>query len=65
MKKENKIVDEAQTLTITDNRTGKSIKVPIWNGTIKATDLSKIGLRFVFILKNDSFPLVEHMTQGF
>lgn len=30
------------TLTITDNRTGKSYEVPIENGTIRATDLRKI-----------------------
>ncbi|MEW6128575.1 MAG: citrate synthase [Acidobacteriota bacterium] len=32
----------AQTLTITDNRTGKQYEVPIDNGTIKAIDLRKI-----------------------
>ena len=32
----------AQTLTITDNRTGKTYEVPIENGTIKAIDLRKI-----------------------
>ncbi|HSP14510.1 MAG TPA: citrate synthase [Thermoanaerobaculia bacterium] len=31
-----------ETLTITDNRTGKSYDVPITEGTIKATDLRKI-----------------------
>src|SRR5213082_3268974 len=31
-----------QTLTITDNRTGKSYDVPITNGTIKAMDLRQI-----------------------
>lgn len=31
-----------ETLTITDNRTGKSYDVPINEGTIKATDLRKI-----------------------
>jgi citrate synthase len=31
-----------ETLTITDNRTGKSYDVPISEGTIKATDLRKI-----------------------
>ena len=30
------------TLTITDNRTGKQYEVPIEDGTIKATDLRKI-----------------------
>ncbi len=30
------------TLTITDNRTGESIEVPIENGTIKALDLRKL-----------------------
>ena len=32
----------ADTLTITDNRTGKQYEVPITDGTIKATDLRKI-----------------------
>jgi citrate synthase len=32
----------ADTLTITDNRTGKSYDVPIADGTIKATDLKQI-----------------------
>ena len=32
----------SQTLTIVDNRTGKSYEVPIENGTIHATDLRKI-----------------------
>ncbi len=32
----------ADTLTITDNRTGKSYEVPIKEGTIKATDLRQI-----------------------
>jgi len=32
----------ADTLTITDNRTGKQYEVPIENGTIKAMDLRKI-----------------------
>ena len=31
-----------ETLTITDNRTGKSYQVPIQDGTIKATDLRQI-----------------------
>lgn len=30
------------TLTITDNRTGKQYEVPIWEGTIKAMDLRQI-----------------------
>ena len=30
------------TLTITDNRTGKSYTVPIENGTVRAMDLRKI-----------------------
>jgi citrate synthase len=30
------------TLTITDNRTGKSYELPIENGTIKALDLRQI-----------------------
>src|SRR4029450_628272 len=32
----------ADTLTITDNRTGKQYEVPIENGTIRALDLRKI-----------------------
>jgi citrate synthase len=32
----------AETLTITDNRTGKSYDVPITDGTIRATDLRQI-----------------------
>ena len=32
----------ADTLTITDNRTGKSYEIPITDGTIKATDLKQI-----------------------
>jgi citrate synthase len=31
-----------QTLTITDNRTGKTFEIPIQDGTIKATDLRQI-----------------------
>ncbi|HUP60205.1 MAG TPA: citrate synthase [Thermoanaerobaculia bacterium] len=34
----------AETLTITDNRTGKSYEVPIREGTIKAIDLRKIKI---------------------
>jgi citrate synthase len=32
----------ADTLTVTDNRTGKSYEIPISDGAIKATDLKKI-----------------------
>ena len=32
----------ADTLTITDNRTGKQYEVPITDGTIRATDLRQI-----------------------
>ena len=32
------------TLTITDNRTGKSYDIPIADGTIKASDLRKLKL---------------------
>ena len=32
----------AETLSITDNRTGKTYEVPIAEGTIRATDLKKI-----------------------
>jgi citrate synthase len=34
----------AETLTITDNRTGKQYEVPITDGTIRATDLKKIKI---------------------
>jgi citrate synthase len=34
----------ADTLTITDNRTGKHYEVPITDGTIRATDLKKIRI---------------------
>ena len=34
--------EKRETLTITDNRNGKSYEVPIENGTIKAPDLRKI-----------------------
>ena len=32
----------AETLTITDNRTGESYELPITDGTIRATDLRQI-----------------------
>ena len=32
----------ADTLTVTDNRTGKTYEIPITEGAIKATDLKKI-----------------------
>jgi citrate synthase len=35
-------VSDAQTLTIVDNRTGKSYDVPIEDGTVRATELRKI-----------------------
>ncbi|HET9074763.1 MAG TPA: citrate synthase [Solirubrobacteraceae bacterium] len=35
-------VSGAETLTITDNRTGQSYEVPIQDGTIRATELRKI-----------------------
>ena len=34
-----------QTLTITDNRTGKSYSLPIENGTVRAMDLRQIKTR--------------------
>ncbi len=34
--------DKGETLTITDNRTGKEYEVPIEDGTIRATELRKI-----------------------
>src|SRR3970040_238092 len=35
-------VKTTESLTITDNRTGKQYEVPIWEGTIKAMELRKI-----------------------
>src|SRR5215470_3739008 len=35
-------VSSRETLTITDNRTGKAYQVPISNGTIRAVDLRQI-----------------------
>ena len=32
----------ADTLTITDNRTGKQYEIPVTNGTIRALDLRQI-----------------------
>ena len=32
----------AETLSITDNRTGKTYEIPIIEGTVRATDLKKI-----------------------
>ena len=34
----------SETLTITDNRTGKQYEIPIKNGAIKATDLFQIRI---------------------
>ncbi len=34
-----------ETMTITDNRTGKSYEIPIQNGTVRATDLRQIKVR--------------------
>ena len=44
----------ADTLTITDNRTGKSYEVPITHDTIKALDLRKIKV------KDDDFGLMTY-----
>ena len=35
-------VSESDTLTIVDNRTGRTYEVPIEDGTIRATELRKI-----------------------
>ena len=35
-------VKTTESLTITDNRTGKQYEVPIWQGTVKAMELRKI-----------------------
>jgi citrate synthase len=44
----------AETLTITDNRTGKQYEVPIHDGTIKATDLRQIKV------KSDEFGMMTY-----
>jgi citrate synthase len=44
----------ANSLTITDNRTGKQYELPIENETIKATDLHKIKV------KDDDFGLITY-----
>ena len=44
----------ADTLTITDNRTGKQYDVPITDGTIKAIDLRKIKV------SDDDFGLMTY-----
>src|SRR3954471_17056689 len=38
----NRILLMAETLTITDNRTGKQYELPVHDGTIKATDLRQV-----------------------
>ncbi len=44
----------ADTLTITDNRTGKHYEVPIQDGTIKATDLRQVKVT------NDEFGMMTY-----
>jgi citrate synthase len=46
--------DKGETLTITDNRTGKEYEVPIEDGTIRATELRKIKTR------DDDFGLMTY-----
>ncbi len=41
LKKSEEPVAARQSLTITDNRTGKNYEVPITNGAIRAMDLRK------------------------
>jgi len=41
-KKTDAVSSPRETLTVTDNRTGKSYEVPIKNGAIKAMDLRQI-----------------------
>ena len=36
------VATSAETLTVTDNRTGKQYEIPIEDGTIRATELRKI-----------------------
>src|SRR5437773_9354606 len=43
-----------ETLTITDNRTGKSYEIPITNGTIRAIDLRQIKT------SNEDFGLMSY-----
>src|SRR6201998_2760164 len=44
----------AETVTITDNRTGKTYEVPIEDGTIRATELRKIKV------DDDDFGLMSY-----
>ena len=44
-----------ETLTITDNRTGKQYELPIQYGTIKAMDLRQIKT------SDGDFGLIEHL----
>ncbi len=44
----------AETLTVTDNRTGKTYELPIQEGTIRATDLRKIKVT------NDEFGMMTY-----
>jgi citrate synthase len=44
----------SNTLTITDNRTGKNYEVPVAEGTIRATDLRKIKV------SDDDFGLMTY-----
>src|SRR5262249_20705804 len=37
------VATSADTLTVTDNRTGKQYEIPIEDGTIRATELRKIN----------------------
>ncbi len=46
--------DEKQTLTVTDNRTGKTYELPIQDGTIRAMDLRKIKV------SDDDFGLMSY-----
>ena len=46
--------DEKQTLTVTDNRTGKTYELPIQDGTIRAMDLRQIKV------SDDDFGLMSY-----
>jgi hypothetical protein len=37
--------DNKETVTVVDNRNGKSYTLPITHRTVKASDLNKIGIR--------------------
>ena len=44
----------SDTLTITDNRTGRQYQIPVENGTVRAMDLRQIKV------SNDDFGLMSY-----